>query len=308
SRGEFQGHDRGVDVADGADRVADERRAEREELDRLLPHQPADTVEVVDDHVAEEAAGAREIVGRGRLRIAHRVVDHLDAADAAGLDVLPGGLIATIEVPLKADLHANAGPLDGGDGLVGGGEIEGDRLLGEDVLAGRGGGDDAGRVGVGGRGDHDGIDIGVVEGGAGIGGDLRHTEVVRELPGEILARVDDHGEGAQVAETDERTGVDLADAADADEGNVGFGCHVMLTPFWKSQANVIVMPHGTMSFRPKRAPAREMEKSRQDWQNDPMPRPIRFDPAALPERGPGTTEATSQRGWIVLALRASRSR
>ena len=60
------------------------------------------------------------------------------------------------------------------------------------------------------------------------GGDLRHVEGIGEGAGDVLAGVDDHGEAAEVAESRERAGVDLADAADPDQRDVrwcghGFG-------------------------------------------------------------------------------------
>ena len=61
-------HRGGVDVAGLADRRVDQRRAEGEDLDRLLAEQEARHVEIVDHHVAEEPAGALDVGDRRRRR------------------------------------------------------------------------------------------------------------------------------------------------------------------------------------------------------------------------------------------------
>ena len=82
----LQDDDGGVDVAGLADGGIDERRAEGGDGDRLLAEHEARHVEIVDHHVAEQAAGARDIGDRRRRGIARGDLHQFDRADRALAD------------------------------------------------------------------------------------------------------------------------------------------------------------------------------------------------------------------------------
>ena len=82
ARSGLHDHRGGVDIAGLADRLVDEGGAEREDLDRLFGQEEARHVEIMDHHVAEEAARALDVIDRRRRGIAR---DHRDDLDGAGL-------------------------------------------------------------------------------------------------------------------------------------------------------------------------------------------------------------------------------
>ena len=83
ARGGLHDDDRGVDVAGLPDRLVDQRRPHRADRDRLLAEQEPGHVEIVDHHVAEQAARARDIGDRRRPGIARGDRDDLERADRA---------------------------------------------------------------------------------------------------------------------------------------------------------------------------------------------------------------------------------
>ena len=92
---------------------------------------PANEVEVVHMHVAEDPAAARDELARRRRVVVgghhHRVED----SEPAGDDQVAGATDAGIESPLEADLNRGAVTLRAGDDLVGVLQRESDRLLAE---------------------------------------------------------------------------------------------------------------------------------------------------------------------------------
>ena len=90
--GGLQHHGRRVDVAGLADRRIDQRGADRVHLDRLVAEQQeAGHVEIVDHHVAEQAARACDVAHRRRAGIARQDGDEFDLADlAVGEPLLQG--------------------------------------------------------------------------------------------------------------------------------------------------------------------------------------------------------------------------
>ena len=64
SRARAHLHDGRVDIAGLADPPVDEARPHCLDLDRILAHEEARHVEIVDHHVAEEAARAFHVIDR----------------------------------------------------------------------------------------------------------------------------------------------------------------------------------------------------------------------------------------------------
>ena len=146
---------------------------------RLVLHDPSEYVEVVDQHVLEDAARTLDVVDGRCAGIAAGHDQHFRIADLALRDPLlqrcERGIVAT----LKAD---QAGHARRANGLCAGAralELEVDRLLAEDRLAGLRRPQDEVRVRIGRRPDDDGRDGGVTE--DGLGGARLRTVLLREL-------------------------------------------------------------------------------------------------------------------------------
>jgi hypothetical protein len=136
----------------------DQRVGEGRHLDRLLAQHEPGEVEIVDGHVAQEAARHLHVADRRNLGVAAGD-DHLaQIADLAGADRLLDRVEGWIVAPVEADLDRHAQGPDLVPAGVDLGDVEVDRLLAQDRLAGPGRGGDQLDVRVRGRGDQDGLD------------------------------------------------------------------------------------------------------------------------------------------------------
>jgi hypothetical protein len=113
----------------------------------------------VDHHVEEQAARPRDVRERRRRGIAAGDAHEVRLADRAGGDGVAHGGVRRVEAPVEADLERDPGRLDGGERAVDLVEVERHRLLAQDRLARRRGGDDEIRVRGGARADGDGVDL-----------------------------------------------------------------------------------------------------------------------------------------------------
>ena len=152
-----------------ADRRIDQRRAEREDLDRLLGEEEAGHVEVMDHHVAEEPARALDILDRRRTGIARDHADDLDRAGLAGAEAAFERGEVRVEAAVEADHQRLAGFADHLEAAADAAGVEIDRLLAEHGLAGGDGGLDQVGMGIGRRADHHGVDAGIGEDRLGAG-------------------------------------------------------------------------------------------------------------------------------------------
>src|ERR1700722_12456113 len=103
---------RGVDVADVPDRLVDKRRSHRADRHRLLAKDKARKIEVMDHHVAEQAAGPGDVGDRGRPGIARSDRDDFERADRALGDAFAERGEIWIEAAIEADHQRRAGLLD----------------------------------------------------------------------------------------------------------------------------------------------------------------------------------------------------
>jgi hypothetical protein len=221
-----EGGDRGVDIADLADRRVDQAARAREHFDRLLAKQPARHVEVVDHHVAKQASGYFEIRDGRQSRIAARDCDHLDGADAARAHGVVESAKARVEAPVEADQEIDAGALDLAQAGVDATDIEVDGFLAKDRLARLGGGNHEVGMGIGGAGDHHRVDRLIGECGLAVHG--LGAVVCRQRRRRVGVDVDDASQ-ARLRVAGDVGGVDCADAAgaelaDVDHGFVAIGC------------------------------------------------------------------------------------
>ena len=93
-------------------------------------------VEVVDRHVAEHAAGHAEVGDGGRLRVAAGHAQGAEHADLARPNAIVDLAERGIEAPIEAEHDEWRVARDVGPTLVDPREIEVDRLLAQDLLAG----------------------------------------------------------------------------------------------------------------------------------------------------------------------------
>mmetsp|Transcript_38065 Transcript_38065/g.127390 ORF Transcript_38065/g.127390 Transcript_38065/m.127390 type:complete len:385 (+) Transcript_38065:183-1337(+) len=118
------------------DLLVDHARAGRKDLERVLAHQEARHVEVVDRHVLEDAAAALHVLLRRRGRVARREPNLDGRADLAVHDGALDAHEVGVEAALQRDHQLNAllaREEHALDGLV---QLGGNRLLAKDVLAG----------------------------------------------------------------------------------------------------------------------------------------------------------------------------
>ena len=212
-----------VEVAGLADgRIGQHRAggAQPRGLVAVATENPAEHVEVVDQHVAEDAARALDVFDRRRTGVAAGDDQHLGVADLAGVDAAAHLVEGRVEAALEADHAGDTGGAHLLAALDRTRHRQVDRLLAEDVLAGGGRAGDQVGVGAGGRADDDRIDRGI-EQRVVHRGDLR-AELLRELRGAVAERVADVLE-ADAGQTSEVAGVDAADAAGAEDGDVLHG-------------------------------------------------------------------------------------
>ena len=157
-----RGHRR-VEVSRLANRRVNQHRARRIDLGDLAAHQVAGHVEVVDRHVQKEAARDFNVFERRRGRVAAGDAQQVRRAHLARRHHRAHAAEVGVEAAVEPDLKLDPGLLHGGQGRVNPAQVEVNRLFAEDVLPGGGGllGDLG--VGVGGRGDDDGVNRRVVE-------------------------------------------------------------------------------------------------------------------------------------------------
>jgi len=152
-------HGGGVDVAHFADALVDQRGAQRVDGHEFLAHEEAGQVEVVDRHVAEQAARALDVGRRRRGGVAADDGDDLEVADIAAADApLEFGEVG-VEAAVEADHQRRLVLLHHLEGLLDGADVERHRLFAHDRLAGVGGCLDLLGMEAGGRADQDGIDV-----------------------------------------------------------------------------------------------------------------------------------------------------
>ena len=193
----------------------DQHAAHRGHGGRLFAEHEARQVEVVDHHVAEQAARHPYVGQWGRRRVAAGDDYLVQGADLAGghpfAHAAVGGVVAAVEADLDwyaAVAHllpARCHPL----------QTEVDRLLAENRLAGLRGGDDQVDVGVGGGGDQHRVDAG----GERRVHAVRHRGAVlfRQRRGRARHRVV-YAHEARAGAGREVAGMHGADAARAEQG------------------------------------------------------------------------------------------
>ena len=220
SGGVLQGDHGGVEVAGFPDLLV-EVLAEGVHLDDVAQEE-AGHVEVVDGHVAEDAAGDLHVLSRGSGGVARDDEQVLQVADCALFELSvncgEGGVEAAVEA--EHDGHGNGVQFvaSGLDVL----HVQRDRLLAQHGLAGLGGGEQVRDVQRRGRADDDGVDAFVGEDGVHVGRVAGAVDLGQLLRG-VTERIGNEGEGGAGVGGD-GLGVDVADAAGADNGNVEHLC------------------------------------------------------------------------------------
>ncbi len=109
----------------------------RVDLDRLVPQQPAQHIEIVDHGVVENAVRhGGDRVGRRDLGIAAGKDQHFGSADLTGADCVVQRAVSRIEAPVEADAKRHPGLRQNVCARVDTCHVEIDRLLAEDRFAG----------------------------------------------------------------------------------------------------------------------------------------------------------------------------
>ncbi|OPZ55473.1 MAG: hypothetical protein BWY91_01015 [bacterium ADurb.BinA028] len=161
----------------------------------LASRDEADDVVVVDRRVAEQPTGRREVAGVRRALVVRRGADRVDEAQLTGGDRGTQAPVCRVEPPLEAHLDRDSGrglePREL-DGLV---ETGRDRLLAEGREARPHAGEEDLGMGVGRRGDEQGVEVSPQE-GVEVRGD-RRTELGRDRGSRRRGRVeqDEVGDG-----------------------------------------------------------------------------------------------------------------
>ena len=149
---------------------------------RFFAEDPAEDVEVVNQHVLEDAARTLQVFDRRRTWIATDDRQRFQLADFALFQTRLERGEGRIEAALEADQTSFSGRVDDLLALARPAEFEVDRLLAEDMLAGSGGALDEVGVGVGRRADEHGVN-------ATVGKDLFDRDDFRpEHGGELRGR------------------------------------------------------------------------------------------------------------------------
>ena len=154
-----QGHDRRIHVPGGANRRIDHYRPHGLHGGKVLTHQPAGNIKIVDHHVTIEPAGDPDIVDRRRAGIAAEDRYHLDLADRPGLHLLPQPAKVRVEAPVEGQHKRHRVLREVIDDRLDTLDRQVDGLFAENGLAGAGRRLDLIGVDVGRRRDHHGIDI-----------------------------------------------------------------------------------------------------------------------------------------------------
>ena len=157
------GNRRAIRVAGFGDRRIDEAGSVGVHGLRVVVENPAENVEVVDQHVLEDAARASDVRDRRRARIAARDDQHFRRADLALDDARLQRRESRVVAALESDEACDARAFDGVCARACALEIEVDRLFAKDLLARAGRRLNQVRVGVGGRADQYGLDVLVIE-------------------------------------------------------------------------------------------------------------------------------------------------
>ncbi len=220
ARRRAQHADGGIHIPRRADGRIDQRRSRRIDGDRLLAEQEARHVEIVDHHVAEEAAGALDVFDGRRRGVARQDRDDLHRADFSGPDARLQRLEGRVEPAVEADhqryaarRHAIEGPPDAGC-------VEVDGFFAEDRLARSGCPVDEVGMGVRRGADHNGVDVGRADRGVDAG--RRGAEFRSDRARRLLIDVGNQrkprpGQAGDVA------CMDAADAADTENGKAEWG-------------------------------------------------------------------------------------
>jgi len=238
--------DRGrVGVAGGGDRRIGEAARRRVHADRLVAEDPPADIEVVDQHVLEDAARAADVLDRRRARIAAGHHQHLGLADLAGVEPALERGERRVVAALEPDHARDLGLGDRRGARARALEVEVDRLLAEDRLAGRRRAQDQVGVRIGARRDHDGIDAGVGEDPlevAGGGAELRGEFVGGQRDGVAHEAQLHAGLAGQVG------AVDLADPAGTDERDLN---HLGSLVMWSREgARSALLEYGSFRYPP----------------------------------------------------------
>ena len=223
-----QDHDRGVDVAGLADRRIDAHRGLRIDVDDLAAGHETSHVEVVDHHVEEDATGHLDVLDRRRRRVATGDAQHVQVADGAVDDCGTHGRVRGVESPVEPDLDRDATAVDDRQRLVDLVEIERDRLLAQDRLAGLGGGDQQRHMCVGAAADRDSVDIGrrrALSSTSVVNGTSNCSPTLAAASALMSCTI---ASGCAGDTTGDQLGVHLADSADAEycdpESHCGVSC------------------------------------------------------------------------------------
>lgn len=155
--GRLQDEDGGVEVVEAAEGRVEALPDGAHRHD--VAGQEACHVQVVDRHVAEDAAGLRHVGGRWGGRVAADDRQLHQGSDLAGGDAPVDLGEARVEAAVEADHHARRPVADRPEARVDARQVEVDQLLGEDGLAGRDRADDLVDVVRRGRADDDGVDV-----------------------------------------------------------------------------------------------------------------------------------------------------
>ena len=187
-----------------------------------VAQEEAGHVEVVDGHVAEDAAGNLHVLGWGSGGVARDDEQVLQIANLSlfklGVNRGEGRVEAAVEAEHNGHGHG-AQLVTGGLDVL---HVQSDRLLAQHGLAGLGGCEQVGDVQRRGRADDDGVDPLVGEDRVHVGCVAGTVDLGQLLRG-ITERIGNEGEGG-AGVCGDGLGVDVADAAGADNGNVEHLC------------------------------------------------------------------------------------
>ena len=164
--------------------------------------------------VEEEPTRERQIRGRRRLGIARRDAEEPRRSDPAGAHALAHCAEEPVEAPVVADLEQHSGTLARLDGTARLGDVEGERLLAEDVLAGLRGRDDHVGMRVGRRRHEDGFDVFAREQALGV--ERLRAGLLRERSRRLGHDVGDRGQ-PHTLQRGRVGGVNAGDLARADQ-------------------------------------------------------------------------------------------
>ena len=218
--GEPQRDHTGVDVIQlGEDRI-DDGAAHGEELGNFLAHHPAHAVEVVDRHVAVETAGRFQVATWRGVGIAHGVANRLDATKRALLDEGLRFGVCLVKPALKAHLQAHARLVHGSQRTVRCLQVQGNRLLAEDLLASFSGSDDQRCVAIRRGADDDRVDGRIGDDALRVIAPAASAYPLGKRLGRRAVHIRDDRQLCPWNQRSQCGGVALSDAPSADERNL----------------------------------------------------------------------------------------